>query len=74
MPKEKVGILTNNIYLGDIMAKQRFRLIMNCGNCRHYMHLTGNTGDCRLKWKMVREYNECCKDYEYKGKGEPKCL
>ena len=56
------------------MAKQRFRIIMNCGNCRHYMPLTGNTGNCRLKWKTVREYNECCKDYEYKGKGEPKSI
>ena len=52
----------------------RFRLIINCGNCKHYMHLTGTLGNCRLKWKNVREYAECCKDYEYKGKGEPKRL
>lgn len=51
----------------------RFRIIMNCGNCKHYKHLQGSLGNCRLKWKNVREYAERCKDYEYR-KGEPKSL
>lgn len=57
----------------------RFRLIMNCGNCRYARFYNDTTGYCSYSWKMatsktIKEYTQCCRHYEYKGKGEPMAM